>query len=375
MKSKMILTLSVLLALVALTGCDSVFIPSNSPITVQSNSLYNDKEESININSVGKIGHGTIQDWSADNNSLLITSTTKAPPLTYNIELLNLSDKALNSFINSDKQQLSAIFEEKGNGVFYVEKATNSDTSQLEWTSPDRATTKTISTANENVQTPLCQAGVNAVLYTNGDNDIIRVSQDGSRIVYHSANGYSISKMTYEADTQTLYFLGRRDSADEYADLYSASLKPDGITNGTLETQLIAKNVVDFSLQSDHSRLAYIMKFDDARKIVVLDLTTRQTRSLAFGDYNALSYTPDGSHLVVTKITNTDEQDFQSIWIVNTQNKEQTQLTSPMIITSPIIIPKDQNTLFFSVQTDDTAVSGSRFYDQVIYQVSFSYNK
>mgnify|MGYP000981592028 FL=1 len=97
-----------------------------------------------------------------------------------------------------------------------------------------------------------------------------------------------------------------------------------------------------------------------------------QKRNIKKDNYNSIIYAQDNSHIIVTKSDNNGEQDQQSIWIINQDKKTQQQLTSPMLISSPIIPSKDKNSLYFSVQKNNST-SSLNLYDQIIYQITYSF--
>lgn len=361
-------------------GCQSILISQNEPITVQSSFFDPDdvqNGEQLSIDSISKLGHGIVQDISTQNNALLITDTTKAPPITYNVNLLNLSDNALSSFVNSDKQQNNAIFDSDNNGVFYIEKNASDSTatnSQLVWTSIDRTVTKTISNPNENVQNTLCLANNQTVLYLNIDNEIIQKDLAGHQKKYQTQNHYFIDKMRYQSGSNTLYFLGKKDVDDEFDNLYSATLETNeqGQDTNMLKTKQIAQDVIDFDINDKNTQIAYIEKFNNSHQIVSINLSNMQKRNIKKDNYNSIIYAQDNSHIIVTKSDNNGEQDQQSIWIINQDKKTQQQLTSPMLISSPIIPSKDKNSLYFSVQKNNST-SSLNLYDQIIYQITYSF--
>ncbi|MDD3995956.1 MAG: hypothetical protein PHC42_04615, partial [Bacilli bacterium] len=130
--------------------------------------------------------------------------------------------------------------------------------------------------------------------------------------------------------------------------------------------------VIDFDINDKNTQIAYIEKFNDSHQIVSVNLSNMQKRNIKKDNYNSIIYTQDNSHLIVTKSDNSGEQDQQSIWIINQDKKTQQQLTSPMLISSPIIPSKDKNSLYFSVQKNNST-SSPNLYDQIIYQITYSF--
>ena len=117
------------------------------------------------------------------------------------------NENQLTSFVNSEKHQLSAKFDEYARGVFYVEKGLdtgNEKSSNSYLTSIDKSVTKTISSPEENVNSNICIVDDSSVIYSNTSNQIVMANSDGDRRIYHTVRGIPVQDIQYYPKTTRL---------------------------------------------------------------------------------------------------------------------------------------------------------------------------
>ncbi len=370
----------VLMSVFLLSGCTSILIPQNTPLSLNPFEAQGDNHQDSDIksNTMTNIGDGTLYDISESGNALLINETTKVPPFSNNINMLKPETKTVSSFISSDKRLTNALFDKENSGIFYTERSAdtaNGGSTQLFWTSADRRTTKSMSQPAEKIQAPLCLKKQNTILYINKDNAVIEKNTNGKSKTYQTPNHLFIDKMLYDTTRQELIFLGKRTEDAEQADLYKASMKDnetDNEGNIILTPKCIARNVFDFSLSSDNKHIGYISVFNKDRRLSIYDNETNRIKNIAEDTYDTVTYTADNHHIVVTKHSVFGNQNYQSLWLLSDDGKSISQLTAPILIMSKVIASPTENAIYFSSNKDNEQTSADTG-SQYVYCINFEF--
>lgn len=345
----------ILLMTLLLSGCRSFLIPQDEPLVLNNSLMFQKSPQSkMEILSFKSIGTGVVQDISYDGSMLLLLNTTEAPPITYNINLLKITEHAnqLTSFVNSDKHQISARFGEYASGVFYIERGnTQSDekpTNQLLWTSVDKSTTKTISSPDENITSNISIVDDEHVLYTNASNQIILTNTTGDRKVYTTSRNFTISNIVYYKPKQTLFFIATDPLNPQKSNLYQTEIKED--TNA-LNSSLVDENIINFSLNRQSGDLIYTQSYGDTRRIMTCSASqSTQPTMLSEGNYTSAVYTPNGDKILYSQFSSMNTKSSQSIFIMDANGKNKLQISAPLTITSPIVAHPYKSTVYFSVE-------------------------
>ncbi|MEG0681201.1 MAG: hypothetical protein RR581_06195 [Eubacterium sp.] len=380
MRKRIILATLLFVAIPLLfTGCRSFLIPQDLPIPLNNDyNLKQNQQNKIEILSFETISNGIIQDISYDGTTLLLLNIAEAPPITFNIDLLKIStnENKLTSFVNSDKREINALFDEYSTGVFYIEE--NLDTSnnkmynQLVWTSLDRSNTKTISLPDENVSKNICTLNDNNIIYTNSNNEIVVADSKGNRTVYNTSRNITITSINSSPKDNKIFFTGENPTNEKQINLYSADLTG---SSGEVTTTLIDENVLNFDVNRQKSTLIYTQANGDQRRIMCYNFNTNiQPSVVSEGNFTSAVYAPNAERILYSQFSSTNTRSSQSIWIMDNNGKNKMQLSAPLTLTSKIISHPYKSTIYFSVEKKyDESVSENKVSSQ-IYQIDYNIN-
>lgn len=338
-----------------LSGCRSFLIPQDKPLALN-NALLQQKnpQSKMEILSFESIGTGIVQDISYDGSTLLLLNTTEAPPITYNINLLKVSENEnqLTSFVNSEKHQLSAKFDEYAKGVFYVEKgldtAGEKSSNQLIWTSIDKSVTKTISSPEENVNANICIVDDSSVLYSNSNNQIVMATADGERSAYHTARSLPVHDLQYYPKNKAIIFTGTDPTDDQKTNLYLSEIKEG---SDELSSTLIDENVINFDINRQNGSVIYTQSYGDSNRIMSYSISKGvQSSVVSEGNFTSAVYTPNGEKILYTQFSSINTKSSQSIWIMDADGKNKLQVSAPLTLTSAIVAHPYKSTIYFSIE-------------------------
>lgn len=338
-----------------LSGCRSFLIPQDKPLALN-NALLQQKnpQSKMEILSFESIGTGIVQDISYDGSTLLLLNTTEAPPITYNINLLKVSENEnqLTSFVNSEKHQLSAKFDEYAKGVFYVEKgldtAGEKSSNQLIWTSIDKSVTKTISSPEENVNANICIVDDSSVLYSNSNNQIVMATADGERSAYHTVRSLPVHDLQYYPKNKAIIFTGTDPTDDQKTNLYLSEIKEG---SDELSSTLIDENVINFDINRQNGSVIYTQSYGDSNRIMSYSISKGvQPSVVSEGNFTSAVYTPNGEKILYTQFSSINTKSSQSIWIMDADGKNKLQVSAPLTLTSAIVAHPYKSTIYFSIE-------------------------
>lgn len=364
-----------------LGGCRSFLVPQDKPLALNNTLLQQKNPQSkMEILSFENIGTGTVQDISYDGSTLLLLNTTEAPPITYNINLLRVSENEnqLTSFVNSEKHQLSAKFDEYAKGVFYVEKGMDTgnekSSNQLIWTSIDKSVTKTISSPEENVNSNICIVDDSSVIYSNSNNQIVMATSEGDRRIYHTVRSIPVHDIQYYPKNNAVIFTGTDPTDDQKTNLYLSEIK-DG--SDELSSTLIDENVINFDINRQNGSIIYTQNYGDSNRIMSYSISKgAQPSVVSEGNFTSAAYTPNGEKILYTQFSSINTKTSQSIWIMDANGKNKLQISAPLTLTSAIIAHPYKSTIYFSIEKKrETATSDTKGQPiSQIYKIDYNIN-
>ncbi|MDO4289348.1 MAG: hypothetical protein Q4C55_09200 [Eubacterium sp.] len=353
MKTK-ILTFGLLALSLVCGGCKSVLIPEDKPLVLDQRSwLSSASQNDIEILAYEAIGTGSVQDISYDGSTLLILNPTQTTPVSYNVDLLRFTEEGnrLTSFLSSEKSQVAAAFDPYAQGIFYVEEtdAENSPVAkQLVWTSIDKSTTRTISSQEESVNAAFYTISDSQVLYTDSSRSLIFADANGRHEVYSTTYNLDIQQVAYLPESQTVLYTAKSPSDENKTNLYRSELKA-GET--VLTSALIDENVLDFDLNADSGLLFYIKLNGSSREMMRCNVNNYSTpTAIAKGNFTSVTATASGDQVLFSEYSSTNSKSSQSIWIMDSNGKNQLQITAPLTLTSEIIAHPYKSTIYFSAE-------------------------
>lgn len=366
-------TLLPLICLISFCGCENILFPYNVPVVLQEDqNSQTDSPQEATIVSYQVISTGLVQDISYSGSNLLILNNT-AP---YAINIFDTANHQQSTFLSSDKQQSSAVYDSYDTGIYYIEETANQDSNttdiQLVWSDVSKNTTRIISDAEENVVPNFGIADQGNVAYGNNNNELILSDNNGNRTVYKNPNNDTLLQVAYIGDEPCFVFIAANPAVEDETNLYYARI-PDESNN--LSPTLISENVSSFNVDQLNNQVAFVKNSGDTQSICVWQLNHSKLSVLTTGSFGSVQFTPNGENIIYTQVStgNTDLKS-QSIWIMDTSGNNPLQLTAPIKLSSTIVCHPFQSILFFSIErnTDNTDNFNSRVISEVyqlVYQV------
>lgn len=373
MKKKLSLIL-LLPAVLLLSGCRSLLIPMDTPISTNAGSIWkiDQQEDFVQVTSIRKLGTGTIDYVSKNNNLFLVSDMNSAPPITYNINSYDPSTNVKKSLVSSDKEQYSAVLSNDNSGLFYVAKGPANGKSeenyQLFWTSLDRTMTKTLSSADESIAQYICLSDQeNSVFFVDGSGNIVLCDSDGNKTYFQLPYYYKIKEIYYSQKEDGLYFLGNSNTSDENTHLYFASLKDKQLVDTktySISCSSIAHNVMYFDVSEDESEIAFVQKFNHSQRLVTKKYNSSQLHVIDKNDNYSAVYSKDNRYLIEVKMQYRFNQTYYSVWILDQETKRAQQLSSSLKIPIAVFTSNEENTIYFSSESVNN-------YNNNIYQIKY----
>lgn len=384
MRSRIFILLTIL-SLFTFSGCRSFFIAQDKPILMEARYRQNQsRQEKVKINAYQSIGRGVVQDISDDGSSLLLLNTSAAPPINYSMEMVQIDDGSnrMISLVTSEKRQLRMHFDNALKGVFYTVENEFAGKSgkfynQLSWTSIDKSATRMISDAEESVNSQFFTYDNQKVVYTNEKNEIIFADAEGNRQVYHLEGNLTLgSTIAFLPEKNIIIFMGTDIDKEPQANLYSATVNDN---SNTLSPKTIDKNILNFDFNPETGEIIYIKFYNSTRQMISANANDDQNNKkiISTGDFTSAVFSSVNDKIIYTQYSPQGLRSNQSIWIMDKNAQNKIQLTSPLSLSSTIIVPPKETALYFSVeeQVSDTLGEPQTRQTSQIYRIDYTINE
>ncbi|MBC3797116.1 hypothetical protein [Acetobacterium tundrae] len=357
LKNKSLFLAFIIMIALFASGCQNIFIPVNVPVVLKEGIFSGiQSPQKISIQSFNVISSGVVQDITNNGNNLIILNRGT----TFNIDTFNTDTQQLSSFVNSDKHELSALYDANDTGIYYIEKTIEPNSgnldSQLLWTDINKNITRTISNPEENVNQFFSTNESNQVVYSNNNNELVLADNEGNRTVYKTLRDYPILSIDYIEDAQGFVFIAYDPVKEEKTNLYYAKIKDDSLE---LSPSLIAENVNSFDINDVTNQVIFIKNGGESQSIGTWKTSDIKSSTIATGHFGTVKFTPNGENIIYTQYSPNYDSQSQSIWVMDANGDNPLQVTAPLKLSSQVFCHPNKSILYFSAETNAASTNST----------------